>query len=599
MQVKDNTGVDFNLEAMMSLARISRILMIAALLAFLALAGCSGGGGDGTVAPPEEQGETPSGTTNPAKVYDLFPGVTAHFVDQTYRTSSFTDDPKAWDPVYDLISQARSSLDIAVMRINRQAFVDALLDKSATCNIRIVTEKAYYDDPLYRPFYQQLLNPLRNNGNIEIHTDLDGEPRLMHSRFIIIDRAKVAMGSYNWGVEGSERTTGDVLVINDSRIADAFTNQFNQMFAEGKFGVHKRDATQHAFGIAGGAGQIEVYFGPTDGLNDILTSEMDASQVIIAAVQQFSDINMANRVIQWLSGVGSASPEDRIMYLTLNDIGVYGDAVENAIYDALVAGMAGGGGTGGEEGYPTGFLINQPPSNIWASVGMHLNHKFMYADHAAAGGVPSVTVSSGNWTTQGFSLDDEVMVILRGEALTTKYQYMYWFQTAHLGSELRTRDIRETAQVSLMYPFTTNMDDMRVPRDPALADLSCGFIHGRVPNFQRTFTYQDGEGNLQTMQIDLMWTIQCEYYFGGDIAGYVNPTFDENPLTNPDNNYILVVPAGRVTVTCVVTDPNGDPVTLFTPQSKVIDICPGGVRKIDFSVSSVQVEDTGGGGPGL
>jgi len=594
MQVKDNTGVDFNLEAMMSLARISRILMIAALLALFTLAGCGGGDGDETVAPPEEQSDTPSGGTNPAKVYDLFPGVTAYFVDQTYRTSGFTDDPKAWDPVYDLISQARSSLDIAVMRINRQAFVDALLDKSATCHIRIVTEKAYYDDPLYRPFYQQLLNPLRNNGNIEIHTDLDGEPRLMHSRFIIIDRAKVALGSYNWGVEGSERTTGDVLVINDSRIAEAFTNQFNQMFAEGQFGVHKRDATQHAFGIAGGAGQIEVYFGPTDELYDILATEMDASEVVIAAVQQFSDITMANHVIQWLGGMGTASPENRIMYLTINDIGIYGDAVENAVYDALIAGMT--GDTGSDSGYPAGFLVNQPPSSVWASVGMHLNHKFMYADHGATGGVPSIIVSSGNWTTQGFSLDDEVMVILRGQALTTKYHYMYWLQTDHLGSDLTTRDIRETAQVSLMYPFTTNMDDARVPRDPALADLSCGLIHGRVSNFQREFTYQDGDGNLQTMQIDLQWAIDGEYYFGGGIAGYVNPLFDENPLTNPDNNFILVVPAGRINVTCVVTDPNGDPVDLFTPQSKQIDICPGGVRRVDFSVSSVQVEDTGGGG---
>jgi hypothetical protein len=537
-----------------------------------------------------------------AKIYQVLPGITVYGVDHTYRTQDFTDDAKEWDPVFDLISQAQTSLDIAVMRINRQAFVDALLDRSVTAHIRIVTEKAYYENPLYRPFYQQLLNPLRNNGNIEIVTDNEGTPRLMHSRFLIIDHAKVAMGSYNFSVEGSERTMGDVVVINDVRVAEAFEDQFEQMFVEGKFGANKRDSIQHTYSVGGGAAQVEVYFGPTDALRDIVITEIEASQYVIGAVQQFSDLTLGNYIYQWLMGsAGRGTAADRALYLTINDIGVYGDEYENAVYDDLVAGMFEGGGSGEDDTYAAGFIVNQPPDNIWASVGAHLNHKYIYADHAATGGLPSVMISTGNWTTQGFDLNDEVIVILRGTTLTSKYHYAYWFQTAHLGSDFITRDVREDAQISMMYPFITNLEaeDARIPRDPALADLSCGLIHGQVTNFQREFTYQDSDGNLQTMQIDLQWEITGEYYFGGNITGYINPLFDENELTNPDDNYILVVPAGRIEVLAVVTDPDGTPVDMFTPDAKIIDIGPGGVRGEDFSVSGVQIGDGGTGDGGF
>ncbi len=585
----------------MSLSRASRVALAIMLLIAALAYGC-GGGDDGTTpgpTSPDAQG------TNVAKIYQVLPGITVYGVDHTYRTQDFTDDAKEWDPVFDLISQAQTSLDIAVMRINRQAFVDALLDRSATAHIRIVTEKAYYEDPLYRPFYQQLLNPLRNNGNIEIVTDKEGTPRLMHSRFMIIDHAKVAVGSYNFSVEGSERTMGDVVVINDARIADAFEDQFEQMFVEGKFGAHKRDSIQHIYSVGGGTAQVEVYFGPTDVPRNIVVAEIAASRYVIGAVQQFSDMTLANYIYQWLmgsagmieSGTG-VTVENRALYLTINDIGAYGDRYENEIYDALVAGMA-EGGAGGDSAYAAGFIVNQPPDSIWASVGAHLNHKYVYADHAAIrNGLPSVMISTGNWTTQGFDLNDEVIVIFRGTTLTSKYHYAYWFQTAHLGSDFITRDVREDAQISLMYPFITNLEaeDPRIPRDPALADLSCGLIHGQVTNFQREFTYQDSDGNLQTMQIDLMWEITGEYYFGGDITGYVNPVFDEYELTNPDDNYILVVPAGRIEVKAVVTDPNGTPVDLFTPDAKIIDIGPGGVRSEDFSVSGVQIGDSAPGG---
>ncbi len=579
----------------MSLARVSRIAIILVLvLSFLIVAGC-GGGGD-TTTPIDN---TNQGGTNPAKIYDLFPGVTMYGVDRTYRTSSFTDDPKEWDPVFDLISQARSSLDIAVMQINRQAFVDALLAQSATAHIRIVTEKAYFDNPVYRPFYQQLLNPLRNNGNIEIVTDKDGEPRLMHSRFMVIDRAKVALGSYTWSVEGSERTTGDVLVINDARIADAFTNQFNQMFSERKFGVEKRDATQHSFSVAGGTAQIEVYFGPTDGLRDILSAELDASNVVIGAIQQFSDLSFANYVFNWLSGNGGFSdPANRLMYLTVNDIGRYGDADENAIYQALVDGMTGGGGGGGgagQDGYPAGFLINDLPSATWAQVGQQMNHKYLFADHAATNNLPALSVGSMNWTTQGFTLNDEVLVVLRGQVLTSNYHNYFWMQIPNFGNDTIARDFREDAQISLMHPFVTNMADAAVPRDPALSDLSCGLIFGKITNFRREVTYQDSDGNFQRIPIDVQFGVTGQYYFGGNIDEYVYPTFDESPLSNSGNNYMFVVPAGRLTVGCVVVDGNGEPIEGFTPVTKTFDIGPGGVRNINFTIPQYSGDGGGGG----
>jgi len=568
---------------------LKQIFILVLGLGFIALLGACGGGDNGTT--PTNEGP-PSGSS--AHPWGVYSGVSVDFIDRTYRVSNGpTEDPKDIDPIFYHLASARSSLDMAFSRIDRQEVVDAILSAANSVHVRILTEKAFAEDAHYRPFIDQL----RAHPNIEVRTDLDGTPRLMHERFIIIDNARVVTGSYNWSEEGSERTMGDMLVINDSRVANAFLNEFNQMFVEGRFGAEKSDVIQHSFQVGSGLGIVEVYFGPTNPIDQILEQEIEQSNHVAGIVQQFSSASFANFVIQWLSGlVGAGDPTLRSMHLVINDIGAYGSAEENTVYSAL-AGLLTGGPAQETEGIPATLAINQPPSSDWVGVGARVNHKVLFADHAAGTGIPSVCVSTANWTTQGFTLNDEVLVVLRGVVLATKYHYLLSFNgVPHFGSNFITPDVREIEQVLLMHPFATNGTGADVPRDPALADVSCGLIHGKVDNFRREFSYQDQSGNLVTQLLDIQWVVEGEYYFGGPITPYVYPTFDESELTNPDHNYVLAVPAGNLTITAVVVDDSGNELDAFTPVEKKVEIGPGGVKNVNFSITAPVITGGAGGG---
>ncbi len=569
------------------------VLLIGGVFFVFVLASC--GGGDSTTTTPSD-GQEPGSNPHPWGIYS---GVSVDFVDRTFRVSGGgTDDPKDTDPIFLHLASATQSLDIAVPKIDRQEVVDVILSTADRVHVRVLTEKAFAEDPHYRPYLEQL----RLHPNIEVRTDQDGEPRIMHARFLIIDGARVVTGSYNWSEEASERTIGDLLVINDSRIASTFTNQFNQMFVEGKFGTAKRDATPHSFPVFGNLGVIDVYFGPTNKFDQILQGEIEQSRHVASVVEQFSNFGFANFLVQWLGGtIGLGDPSTRSMVLIIDDIGQYGDTDENLVYESLL-GLLSESEDVGSGGIPATLTINSAPDLNWASIGVHTSEKLLFADHAFGTGIPAVVVSTANWTEQGFSLNDEVMVILRGSILATKYHFITTFQVPHFGRDFITNDVREIEQLSLMYPFVTNGTDTMVPRDPALSDISTGVIHGTVDNFRREYSYQDSDGNMITQLLDIMWEIEGEYYFGGPINGYINPTFDENEATNPGKNYVLVIPAGKMTVRAVVVDADGNAIEGFVPNEKIVEVSPGGVVNVKFSITAPTITPgtggTTGGGPG-
>jgi phosphatidylserine/phosphatidylglycerophosphate/cardiolipin synthase-like enzyme len=243
-------------------------LLCAGLFIVLAAAGC-GGGSDSPLPSDNTQ-------LNPE---DLVPDVTVQVVDHRFRNASLSDENLDPDPIFALISSASASLDIAIPLINRQTVVQAILNEARSgTRVRIVTEKAFYDNPAFKPFYNQLEDPTLNGGNLEIRTDKEGLPRQMHARFLVIDQARVVTGSYNWESDSADRSFGDVISILNTGVAAAFTSQFNQMFVEGNFGVHKRKATQSNFLVGGGNGLIEVYFGPTDQPQDLMEQEIEPEQ---------------------------------------------------------------------------------------------------------------------------------------------------------------------------------------------------------------------------------------------------------------------------------------------------------------------------------
>jgi hypothetical protein len=567
-------------------------MLIIALLAMVGLTSCGGGSEDPIVD------ESPN----------LVPDVSVQTVDHRYRTSSFSDANLNNDPIFALIASANSSLDVAATAIDRQEVVEALLQEArAGTQIRIITEKAYYDDLTYKPFYDQLEDVNLNNGNIDVRHDNDGAPRIMHSRFLIIDQARVVTGSYNWESSTSNHTFGDVITLNSTEIAAAFANQFNQMFIEGNFGVHKRDDTKHTFLVGSGNGIIEIYFGPNDKPLDLLENEINASANIYFAIQQFKDARLANNMLNWVT-----SNQNFNLIGMFNDIGALGDAEENNIFNAFInyqdnnANVQGGSVFVSDLDQLNGLLASSrfdpvTQTNIPIQVNA-MNHKLLYADRALAGGAPSVTFTTGNYSVLGFDQNDEVMVIMRGNELARKY-----WSGSNLSGSLPPdginsyKDIKEFDQLFVMHPMT--LSDGSAPFRQFLP-VSSAIIIGKINNFKPTLTIDDGTGTFDEIDIDVQFEVEGNYFFNNFAFGPVEPYaedidhFVENEAQNPDHRFMMVVPAGDLILRTIVVELDGSASGRFQPTETEVSVGPGGVREISLNINQSQETLNAGGGGG-
>ena len=573
--------------------RSSLLMLLTVLLVMVGLTSCGGGS------------ETKVSDENP----NLVPDVSVQTVDHRYRTAAYTDANLNNDPVFALIASANSSLDVAATAIDRQEIVEALLQEArAGTQIRIITEKAYYDDLTYKPFYDQLEDINLNNGNIEVRTDLDGAPRLMHSRFMVIDQARVVTGSYNWESSTSNHTFGDVITLNSTEIAAAFANQFNQMFVEENFGVHKRDDTKHTFLVGSGNGIVEVYFGPNDKPLDRLEDEINASANVFFAIQQFKDGRLANNMLNWV-----ASNENFNLIGMFNDIGALGDNAENNVFRAFTdyqdnnANVQGGAVFVSDLDQLNSLLAESrfdpvTQTNIPIQVNA-MNHKLLYADRAFAGGAPSVTFTTGNYSSQGFDQNDEVMVIMRGSELARKY-----WSGSNLSGSLPPvgidtyKDLKEFDQLFVMHPMTQS--DGATPFREFLP-VSSGILIGKINNFKPTITIQGTDGTFTEVNIDVNFEIEGSYFFNDFAFGPLVPfgadidQFVENESTNPDHRFMMVVPAGDIVLRTIVIDQEGSVSSRFQPTETQITVGPGGVREISLNINQSQASiDQGGSGGG-
>ncbi|MBN2083473.1 hypothetical protein JW859_14855 [bacterium] len=555
------------------------LLWAAALSLALFLTGCGGGGDDEL---------TTTGRDNPLPE-QLVPEIQVQVVDHLYRVNGLTDDVLDNDPIFSIISSATSSLDIAVTRINRQEVVEALLNEANSgTQIRIVTERAYYEDPSYTPFYSQLEDITRNSGNIDIQTDDDDLPRVMHSRFLIIDNARVVTGSYNWETVNCEKTFGDVITILNTSVAAAFANQFNQMFVEGNFGVNKRNDTQHDFRVGAGNGHLEVYFGPTDQPRELILDEINQSATVITAIQQFKDVSLANSLLGW-----AQSSANHQLVALINNFGALGDAADNAVYDALLSIVDGSDWDGGA------VYINDNIDFTGTFNGYNImNHKLMFCDHAYSDLTPAMIFTTGNYSELGLTQNDEVMLVFRQAPLVNKYwRGISPTTTLPPDSIEKPGDYQEFDQLFAMWPYlsSANAELFR-----GFGDVPCGIVYGEADNYRPTVTITTDSNELEDVNIDLTFEVEGTLFFDGTAYGPLVPAFEddifeESELINPDHRYMLIVPAGEVLLRTIVTGADGEYTALFQPDEVIFDIGPGGVRRQDVKINQASTEsaDTG------
>jgi len=61
---------------------------------------------------------------------------------------------------------------------------------------------------------------------------LDGNPYLMHHKFMVIDGKIVVTGSYNWSYGAEERNDENLVVISSPDIAKLYEAEFNRIWRQ-------------------------------------------------------------------------------------------------------------------------------------------------------------------------------------------------------------------------------------------------------------------------------------------------------------------------------------------------------------------------------
>jgi phosphatidylserine/phosphatidylglycerophosphate/cardiolipin synthase-like enzyme len=122
-----------------------------------------------------------------------------------------------------LISQARKSIYVAMYSFTRDGLASALVDaKNRGVEVKVIMEEenAYVQGSDYR---------MLKEAGVDVR--LDGNPALMHHKFMIVDGELVVTGSYNWSTAAEDRNDENFVVIRDKEVVDRFTQEFNRLLS--------------------------------------------------------------------------------------------------------------------------------------------------------------------------------------------------------------------------------------------------------------------------------------------------------------------------------------------------------------------------------
>ncbi len=186
------------------------------------------------------------------------------------------------------IDNARLSVDAAVYDLNLWSIRDALIAAHRRgVSVRLVTESDNMDE--------QEVQEVKQAG-IEVLGDR--HESLMHDKFVVIDRSQVWTGSMNFTIGGGYLDNNNLIRLQSSKLAQAYTHEFEQMFVDDLFSVEKTPAANNP-NITVNGSRIEVYFSPEDGtLEYILNAVNAADESIDFLAYSFTSDELAAALIE-------------------------------------------------------------------------------------------------------------------------------------------------------------------------------------------------------------------------------------------------------------------------------------------------------------
>lgn len=130
----------------------------------------------------------------------------------------FTPSNDCQEQIIELINKSEKSIDIAIYSFTDEKIYNVLIDKKN--KLRLVIDK------------QQGGNK-KSKATLLLNDNVKGCYRksgIMHNKYMIVDNRYVITGSYNWSDNARKSNNENCVVIDDIKIANDFTNNFNQLY---------------------------------------------------------------------------------------------------------------------------------------------------------------------------------------------------------------------------------------------------------------------------------------------------------------------------------------------------------------------------------
>lgn len=264
---------------------------------------------------------------------------------------------------------------------------DALVDAHTRgVTVRIVGDDEAAASGAYSPTYNALIQ-----AGIPVVTD-PYVSYIQHNKFAVFDGRTVWTGSTNWTDNGFTYNANNAIVITSTHLAQAYTTEFEEMFAGGHFSHQKGDNTTHVFSYTGTL--VESYFSPSDGV-----------EARVAEVISDAEESLHFAMFYWTS-----DPLGRLVYAQV----VTGGLEVSGVWDAVGAANA--------YSEDERLCAAGVPLKV-ETFGGKVHDKFAVVD--VEGDDPVVILGSYNWTAAGAFDNDENTLIVHDAALAQAYYEEY------------------------------------------------------------------------------------------------------------------------------------------------------------------------------
>lgn len=139
----------------------------------------------------------------------------------------FSPEDGTLEHLLQTVGSADQSITFLAYSFTSDELADALIER-ANAGVKV---QGVFDKDQYHSNSGTEYDRLVDAG---IDVRLDGNPRLMHNKVIIIDNQVVITGSYNFSNNAEYNNDENTLIIHDPEIAKQYSAEFEQIYSEAK-----------------------------------------------------------------------------------------------------------------------------------------------------------------------------------------------------------------------------------------------------------------------------------------------------------------------------------------------------------------------------